>query len=292
MGSLIGLLLGVGLFCIWWSCWTPDPDPDPAPAPARARRGPLTGLAADVALLDRPGLRASTLVVAAVLCGLATGPVVWAVSGSGPIAAVFGLGAAWTPVAVVRSLARRRRVSLRQEWPEAVDNLASGIRAGLSLPEAVGQLAARGPVPLRPQFERFARDYRGTGQFTGCLDRLKDRLADPVADRIVESLRLTRDVGGTDLGRLLRTLSTFLREDARARAEIEARQSWTVNAARLAVAAPWIVLGLLATRPEAVAAYNSTAGVVVLVAGAVTCVLAYRLMIRLGRLPDEERVLR
>ena len=285
MGSLIGLLLGVGLFCIWWACWTPDP------APPRVRRGPMTRLAADLALLDWPGLRPATVAAAAVLSGLAVGPVVWVASGSGPIAVVFGLGAAWAPVAVVRSLARRRRVSLRQEWPEAVDNLASGIRAGLSLPEALGQLAVRGPVALRPQFERFARDYRSTGVFTDCLDRLKARLADPVADRIIEALRLTRDVGGTDLGRLLRTLSTFLREDARARAEIEARQSWTVNAARLAVAAPWIVLGLLATRPEAVTAYNSAAGVVVLAAGAGTCVVAYRLMIRLGRLPDEERVL-
>ena len=53
---------------------------------------------------------------------------------------------------------------------------------------------------------------------------------------------MAREVGGTDLGRLLRTLSAFLREDARTRAELETRQGWTVNAARLAVAAPWIVL--------------------------------------------------
>ena len=60
-----------------------------------------------------------------------------------------------------------------------------------------------------------------------------------MGDRLVESLRIAREVGGTDLGHLLRTLSGFLREDARTRAELETRQSWTVNAARLAVAAPW-----------------------------------------------------
>ena len=92
--------------------------------------------------------------------------------------------------------------------------------------------------PSRPSPE----DYRATGRFHDCLDRLKDRLSDPVADRIIESLRIAREVGGSDLGRLLRTLSAFLREDARTRAELETRQSWTVNAARLAVAAPWIVL--------------------------------------------------
>jgi tight adherence protein B len=91
---------------------------------------------------------------------------------------------------------------------------------------------------------------------------------------------------------LLRTLSSFLRDDARTRAELEARQSWTVNAARLAVAAPWVVLALLSTRPEAVAAYNRPAGVVVLAGGAAASVVAYRVMVRIGRLPEESRVLR
>ena len=121
---------------------------------------------------------------------------------------------------------------------------------------------------------------------------LEAALADPVGDRIVESLRMAREVGGNDLGRLLRTLSAFLREDARTRAELETRQGWTVNAARLAVAAPWIVLALLSLRPEAVRAYNTGAGLVVLALGGGLCLVAYRVMIRIGRLPEEERVLR
>ena len=200
--------------------------------------------------------------------------------------------AAYAPLALVRSRARRRRAARRALWPEVVDHLASGIRAGLSLAEAVGQVGERGPEELRPAFRAFAEDYRASGRFNDCLDRLKERLADPVADRIVEALRLTRDVGGTDLGRLLRTLSAFLRADARARGELEARQSWTVNGARVAVAAPWLVLALLATRPEAVAAYNTGAGAAVLVAGGACSLVAYRMMVRIGRLPEDERVLR
>jgi tight adherence protein B len=139
---------------------------------------------------------------------------------------------------------------------------------------------------------RFGEDYRATGRFGESLDTLKRNLADPVGDRVVESLRMAREVGGTDLGRLLRTLSTFLREDARTRAELEARQGWTVNAARLALAAPWVLLLLLATRPNAVEAYNTTAGAMVLVVGGGVSLLAYRLMIRIARLPTERRVLR
>jgi tight adherence protein B len=238
------------------------------------------------------GLTPGLVLWAGAAAGFVVGLGGLAVSGSPPIAACFAVIAAAAPHTAVRSRARARRTQVRDLWPEAVDNLASGVRAGLSLPEALVALGQRGPAELRPAFLAFADDYRATGRFAPCLDALKDRLADPVGDRIVESLRITREVGGTELGRLLRTLSAFLREDARTRAELEARQSWTVNGARLAVAAPWVVLALLATRHEAVEAYNSVTGVVVLAVGAVLSLVAYRAMLALGRLPDEQRVLR
>src|SRR5205807_1332890 len=82
-------------------------------------------------------------------------------------------------------LAGKRRADLREVWPEVVDNLASAVRAGLSLPEALAALATRGPEVLRPPFARFAADHRSSGRFGPCLDRLKVDLADPVGDRIV-----------------------------------------------------------------------------------------------------------
>jgi len=88
---------------------------------------------------------------------------------------------------------------------------------------------------------------------------------------------------------VLRSLAAWLRQDAAIRSEVEARQSWIVNAARLGVAAPWIILVLLASRPEAAFAYNTPAGSVVIVGGLVVSIVAYRVMIALGRLPDERR---
>ena len=81
-------------------------------------------------------------------------------------------------------------------------------------------------------------------------------------------------------------------DDARTRAELLARQSWSVTAARMAVCAPWLVLILLATQSETLIAYDTPTGTAILVAGAVLTVGAYRLMIRIGRLPEDKRVLR
>jgi tight adherence protein B len=86
-------------------------------------------------------------------------------------------------------------------------------------------------------------------------------------------------------------LSRFLREDVRTRAELESRQVWVVNGARLAAGAPWAVLLVLSFQPEVIARYRSTTGAVVIGVGAAVCFVAYRLMVRLGRLPEERRVL-
>lgn len=283
----MGLLLGSGVFLVWWASWVPDPSPR---APGRVGVGQRISeqlVLAGYESLGPRGLLACCLVGFGVV-----GLLVGAATRVAPVALCFASMAGYGPLALVRVRARRRRANLRELWPDAVDNITSGVRAGLALPEALSQLAVRGPEELRPAFRAFAEDYRASGRFHESLDRLKALLSDPVGDRLVESLRIAREVGGSDLGTLLRTLSTFLREDSRTRSELEARQGWTVNAARLAVAAPWVVLAMLCTRPESVQAYATASGAVVLVVGAVISVVAYRIMLLVARLPDDERVLR
>jgi tight adherence protein B len=282
MGALVGLGVGIGLMLVWSAFFLPR-------AP---RAGRTTGRAA--ALLARAGLSQVSVtgfVVLCLVCATVTTVVLQVVSGTPPVAVAFGLMGGWLPVAVVSGRARRRQHELAEVWPEAVDNLTSAVRAGMSLPDALAALGSRGPEPLREAFDQFALDYQVTGRFGECLDRLKERLADPVGDRVIEGLRIAREVGGGELGRLLRNLSAYLRDDARTRSEMEARQSWTVNGARLAVASPWLVLLLMSFQSEVIHRYASPAGVVVLTIGAVACVVAYRLMMRIGRLPVERRIL-
>jgi tight adherence protein B len=283
MGALVGLGVGIGLMLVWSAFFLPR----------RPRSsGRTTGWGDE--LLARAGLGQVSVTGFVLLCvalAVVTTLVIELVSGTPPVALAFGLMGGYLPVAVVRGRALRRQREFAEVWPEAVDNLASAVRAGLSLPDALAGLGSRGPEPLRDAFDQFALDYQVTGRFGESLDRLKRRLADPVGDRVVEGLRIAREVGGGELGQLLRNLSGYLRDDARTRSEMESRQSWTVNGARLAVAAPWLVLLFMSLQSEIIHRYASPAGVVVLAFGAVACVVAYRLMMRIGRLPTERRIL-
>lgn len=283
MGAFLGLVLGLGLLLVLTSSTSRSTGPE-----GERTRSALRSR------LDASGLDDVSVAQVAATClgsGLTGLVVMLVVSGTPVVAAAFGVLAAWLPLGALGRRAAGRRKSLVGCWPDAVDDLASAVRAGMSLPDAVGALAERGPELLRPAFARFAGDHRVTGAFGLCLDRLKSDLSDPVGDRVIEALRLARDVGGTELGRLLRTLSAVLREDARTRAELDARQGWAINAARLAVAAPWATLAFLSVRPGALSAYNSVGGLVVLAIAAGLSALAYVVMRRIGRLPVDERVL-
>ena len=282
-GGLLGLGLGVGLLLIWRSG---------SRSPVRRAGASQVGRRQQLlAAAGLTGINAAQLLALQIALGVAAALLVLLTTQTVTISLVFGAFGAAVPHLLVRRLAGKRRADLREVWPEVVDNLASAVRAGLSLPEALAALAVRGPEVLRPSFARFAADHRSSGRFSDALDRLKDDLADPVGDRIVETLRVAREVGGSDLGRVLRTLAAFLREDARTRAELETRQGWVVQAARLAVGAPWVVLLLLATQQQTLTAYDSPVGTALLIGGGVVCVAAYRLMLRIGRLPQDVRVL-
>jgi len=283
MTLVLGSLLGAGLVLV------------SAPFLWPGTRSPSPGgrlLAGWRARLTQAGLGSLPVSVFLTLSGvLAVAAAALAEALLGVRALSLVVGVVWLilPTVVVLWRARARRRLNRTVWPDVVDHLVSAVRSGLALPDAVSSLAQAGPMATRLSFAEFEREYRATGNFGYSIDRLKTSLADPFADRLLETLRMAREVGGSDLTVVLRSLSRWLRQEAAVRAEVEAKQSWVVNAARLGVAAPWIVLVLISSRPEAAQAYNTPAGTIVILGGLTVSVLAYRVMIILGRLPEERR---
>ena len=78
------------------------------------------------------------------------------VSRVAPVALASASMAAYAPVGLVRLRARAATCELRELWPDAVDNLASAVRAGLALPEAL-QPARRSADPRAAPAVRSVR---------------------------------------------------------------------------------------------------------------------------------------
>ena len=184
-GALLGLLLGVGLLLIWRS----------GPRAPQRSNGPRRRSRRAVALAEAglTGINAAQLLALQLGLGLLATVAVLLATGTVTVSLVFGVFGFALPYAQVRRLAGKRRADLREVWPEVVDtlasavraglslpealsalavrgpevvdNLASAVRAGLSLPEALAALAVRGPEVIRPPFARFAAQYRSSGRF-------------------------------------------------------------------------------------------------------------------------------
>ncbi len=155
MGALLGLLFGLGCLLVWGS--------GPRAPVVRERNGDsLIDRTRDlIAQAGIDGVTPNQLFTASAALGIVVFLVVLGTSQVPLIAVLFGGFAVLLPFVLVRRRRAQRTVELREVWPEAVDNLASGVRAGLSLPEALTQLGVRGPEQLRSAFRRFGDDYRG-----------------------------------------------------------------------------------------------------------------------------------
>lgn len=277
-----GAALAAGVLLVvspWvWPAGTAPRTPAPSGRVARLLE------AAGMSRVPPVGVIAAAVASAGLCAALA-----WLLTQVGALALVAAAVGALAPFAWLRMRRSRLVRTRRTLWPDLCDLLIASVRAGMSLPDAVAGLADSAPAPLRPPFAAFARDISASGHFDSSATRLKTALADPVGDRIIETLRMARQVGGTELTTVLRALAASVRADAALRAEVESRQSWIRGAAVLGVTAPWVILALLAMRPEGARAYSSPEGVALILAGAAVSFVAYRIMIRIGRLPEPRR---
>jgi len=235
------------------------------------------------------GVGPATFVWASLLAGAFTVLVTAALTGSLFVALVPGVTVALLPRGYY---GRRRRVRLREvqrAWPDGLRDILASITAGLSLTQAVTNLASTGPPALRVALARFPELARvvGTGP---ALELVKDDLADATSDRVIEVLVLAQERGGSIVREILEDLVRATTRDIKLLDEIETEGLESRINARAVMVLPWLVLVALTARPGAFRDfYRSPGGVLtLLVAGTLTGV-GVVVLGRLAREPVEVR---
>lgn len=233
------------------------------------------------------GVRLRRDAAVAVTVGLAMLPVV------GAPAAAFAAGVAAATFVGFRRARRNDLASLsvRQAWPEALRYVYAAMRSGATVRNAVLDLSTSGPAALRSAFAGFPTKERVLG-FAGALDTVRDELADPVADRVVEILVLAEERGGSILPDLLERLADSIAEDLHVAEEVRTNSLEQRLNARIVTVVPWVVLFLLTVRDGPYRQfYGSAPGFVIIAVAGVLTLVGGVLVSRLGRRPDEPRVL-
>lgn len=185
-----------------------------------------------------------------------------------------------------------KKSQLTSVWPEVIDHLVAGLYSGLSISEALSELANRGPEITREDFKKFNHEIRSGIEFNTAIDNLREKFAHHGSDQIFEALLLSKTLGGGELINTLRTLGSFQREDLILNKEIAIKHGWIKNSAHISAAAPWVLLLMIGTQSGTAAAFASPTGLAILLAGLLMTFLAYLWMARISKLPATPRVFR
>jgi tight adherence protein B len=192
----------------------------------------------------------------------------------------------------LKQRANQRSAHLTQIWPEVIDHLVAGLYSGLSISEALSELANRGPEVIRADFAWFNNELRNGSEFTDAINILRNKFAHHGSDQIFEALLLSKTLGGGELLNTLRTLGSFQREDLILNKEIAIKHGWIRNSAHISAAAPWVLLIMIGTQSGTATAFATPKGLMILIAGIAMTFLAYLWMSKISKLPVAPRVFR
>jgi len=150
----------------------------------------------------------------------ATALALW-LTGSVIAAAIAAVATGMLPRLTLVVLRRRRLNAFRQQLSDLLMLTAGGLRAGLSLGQALGQTAAEIDAPARQEVELMLREQRLGATFEQALAGLERRMPLEETALMCAALRISRETGG-NLAETLEALGDAMRRKVAIEGKIRA----------------------------------------------------------------------
>lgn len=154
---------------------------------------------------------------------------------------IIGLG---VPHLVVGRMAKRRKEKFITRFPDAIELLVRGLRAGLPISETISVVANEVPDPVGSEFRAVADRMRIGRTMEASLQDTADKLQAPEFQFFVVSLAIQRETGG-NLAETLGNLADVLRKRMQMRLKIKAMSSESKASAYIIGSLPFIVFALI-----------------------------------------------
>jgi len=177
--------------------------------------------------------------------GVAVGIMTYISSGSlviaGPSAFIGLLG---VPNFALAQLRKRRINRFVAEFPNAIDIIVRGVKAGLPLGDCIRVIASEASEPVRSEF-RLIVETQAMGLSLGeAVDRIAQRVPVTEANFFAIVINIQSKAGG-NLSEALGNLSRVLRERKKMKGKIGAMSQEAKASAAIIGAVPFVVVGLL-----------------------------------------------
>lgn len=124
------------------------------------------------------------------------------------------------PRIVIDFLVERRIKSYQGQMVDALQLLSNGIRAGLSVPQALGMVVDEMPEPVSQEFNIILQQNRIGVPLEECFENLANRVPTQDNDMFVASVNILRETGG-NLAETFDTIVDVIRERVRLQQKID-----------------------------------------------------------------------
>ncbi|WP_417319785.1 type II secretion system F family protein [Emcibacter sp.] len=148
------------------------------------------------------------------------------------------------PHMVISSLIKKRLNKFTTQFPEAIDLIVRGLKAGLPVTESIGTVGKEMDDPIAIEFTKIIDDIRLGKTLDEALWKAADRLDTPEFKFFVISLSVQQETGG-NLAETLENLSTILRGRSQLKLKVKAMSSEGKASAYIIGSLPFIMCGVL-----------------------------------------------
>jgi tight adherence protein B len=147
-------------------------------------------------------------------------------------------------------LAGRRRAKFESQLDETLQMIAGSLRAGYSLPQAMGTIGQEGSPPTSLEFARVTNEVRVGRSLTDALSDVCARMRNEDFFWVTQAISINREVGG-NLADVLDGVSKTIRQRAEIRGQVKSLAADGQLSAIIMIALPFAVAGFLAfTSPK------------------------------------------
>lgn len=194
---------------------------------------------------------------------------------------VIGIG---VPHFVVTKMINRRLKRFNAQFPDAIDLILRGLKAGLPVSESLRVVAQEFDDPIGPEFARVNDAVAVGKQLDQALWDASKRLDTPEFRFFIVSLAVQAETGG-NLSATLENLAEVLRKRHQMQLKIKAMSSEARASAMIIGSLPFVMFGLLylINAPYVMELFTDPRGVLMLVAGLTSLVLGVAVMMKLVR---------
>jgi tight adherence protein B len=153
----------------------------------------------------------------------------------------FGVGG---PHFVIGKLINRRVNKFNSNFPDAIELMVRGLRAGLPITETLGIVAGEITGPVGIEFRMVSDKMKIGRTMEAALQETADRLGTPEFQFFVITLAIQRETGG-NLAETLSNLADVLRKRAQMKLKIRAMSSESKASAYIVGSLPFVVFSLV-----------------------------------------------